>query len=221
MDPGWHTYWRNPGDAGLPTKAKWTLPEGFIAGELQWPRPGRFNTGPLVSFGYEGEVLLPVEIQVPAAVASSELTLSAKVSWLECEEICLPGKADLALTLPVRNAASPGPAAALFRSARAKLPQSADGWRFAAASGAASIDLTLSAPKGATLEEAYFYPFTRKVLDYSTPQSLTLDRGRSVLALPRDARGKAAERLQGVLVGRSAAGPFAVDLDVPVKTKTP
>jgi hypothetical protein len=60
MEPGWHTYWRNPGDSGLPTKVRWELPEGFSAGELQWPRPIRFATGPLVSYGYEHEVLHPV-----------------------------------------------------------------------------------------------------------------------------------------------------------------
>ncbi len=83
MDAGWHTYWRNPGDAGLPTRANWDLPEGFAAGELQWPPPIRFNTGPLVSYGYEHEVLLPVEIQVPATLPSNEVRLSARVSWLE------------------------------------------------------------------------------------------------------------------------------------------
>ena len=69
MERGWHTYWRNPGDSGLPTRAKWELPGGFAAGEIRWPYPIRFTTGPLVSFGYEHEVLLPVEIRVPAALA--------------------------------------------------------------------------------------------------------------------------------------------------------
>ncbi|MFN6170590.1 MAG: protein-disulfide reductase DsbD domain-containing protein, partial [Burkholderiales bacterium] len=62
----WHTYWRNPGDSGLPTKLKWTLPEGFTAGEIQWPYPKKLPLGPLMNFGYEGEVLHLVNIQTPA-----------------------------------------------------------------------------------------------------------------------------------------------------------
>jgi len=221
MDRGWHTYWRNPGDAGLPTKARWTLPAGFAAGELQWPRPGRFNTGPLVSFGYAGEVLLPVKIQVPAGLASDEVTLNAKVSWLECEEVCLPGKADIELTLPVRERASPGPAAELFQLARKQLPRGADGWRFATTVDVASIALAVTPPKGVVLDEAFFYPITRKVLDYSGSQSLSSSGAGSTLTLPRNARGAALERLEGVLVGRTAQGPVAVEVDVAVSEKTP
>ena len=221
MDPGWHTYWRNPGDAGLPTKAKWTLPPGFTAGDLQWPRPARFNTGPLVSYGYESEVLHPVEIQVPGSIASAEVTLEARVSWLECEEICLPGKADLTLTLPVRQAASPGPAAGLFRAVREKLPRPADGWRFAASATAAAVELAVTPPKGTTLEGAYLYPITRKVVDYAEPQSLSSGGGRSILALSRDARGAAVGRLEGVLVGQTEKGPVAVEVNVPVSEKAP
>jgi len=172
MDAGWHTYWRNPGDAGLPTKAKWDLPEGFAAGELQWPRPIRFNTGPLVSYGYEHEVLLPVEIQVPATLSSNEVRLSARVSWLECEEVCLPGKAELALALPVRANPAPGPAAALFKKTRAQMPEESSAWDVSASSGEGSITLAVRPPRGTTLDEAYFYPLTRRVIDYSKPQAL-------------------------------------------------
>jgi thiol:disulfide interchange protein DsbD len=217
MDPGWHTYWRNPGDAGLPTRAKWTLPEGFRAGELQWPRPGQFNTGPLVSFGYEKEVLLPVEIQVPASVASKDITLKAQVSWLECQEICLPGKADLVLTLPVRSEVAPGPAAGLFEAVREQLPASDDGWGFAISAGSEALTLEIAPPPQARLTEAYFYPIAKRVLDYSKPQELRSASGRQDLVLPRKANAGPIERLEGVLVGRTARGPVAIEVSVPVE----
>jgi thiol:disulfide interchange protein DsbD len=216
MDPGWHTYWRNPGDAGLPTKAKWTLPEGFSAAELQWPWPGRFNTGPLVSFGYEKEVLLPVEIRVPQDLGAKSVTLSAKVSWLECEQICLPGKAELSLTLPVAASAAPGPVAKLFAAARDRLPAATDQWGISTSVEPASIELTVTPPGGGALEEAYFYPVTRKVLDYSKPQALRSKGARSTLVLPRDPKGKPVDRIEGVLVGRTGDGPVALEVDMAV-----
>jgi thiol:disulfide interchange protein DsbD len=214
MDPGWHTYWLNPGDAGLPTKARWQLPEGFSAGELQWPRPGRFMTGPLVSYGYEHEVLLPVEIQVPSTISSSSVRLAARVSWLECQEVCLPGKAELELSLPVKAEAAPGPAAPLFEEARRRLPLAGEGWGFSASTRPGSIELTVSPPQGATLEEAYFYPVTRRVLDYSKPQALRRSGAGYRLDLALAPNGKSVDRLDGVLVGKTPKGPLALQVDV-------
>jgi thiol:disulfide interchange protein DsbD len=214
MEPGWHTYWVNPGDAGLPTKARWELPAGFSVGELQWPRPGRFMTGPLVSYGYEHEVLLPVEIQVPSTVSSSAVRLVARVSWLECQEVCLPGKAELELSLPVRAVASPGPAARLFEETRRRLPRADEAWGFTGSARSGTIELTVSPPRGSSLEEAYFYPVTRRVLDYSKPQTLRRSGPGYRLELPFDPRGKAVDRLEGVLVGQTPKGPRALQVEV-------
>jgi thiol:disulfide interchange protein DsbD len=214
MEPGWHTYWRNPGDSGLPTKVKWDLPEGFSAGSIQWPRPIRFKFGPLVSYGYEGEALLPVEVQVPSGLSSLEVRLVARVSWLECLDVCLPGKAELTLSLPVEASASPGPAAPLFEEARRRLPTTDPDWTFSASAGSGGIELTVAPPAGTSLEEAYFYPVTRRVLDYSKPQSLRLS-GRSYrIDLPFGARDEAPRRLEGVLVGKTPSGPVALVVDV-------
>mgnify|MGYP003580090220 CR=1 FL=1 len=67
IHPGWHTYWRNPGDSGIATTIEWILPQGYAAGDIQWPLPERYTVGPLVNYGYGGEVVLPVAITVPAA----------------------------------------------------------------------------------------------------------------------------------------------------------
>jgi thiol:disulfide interchange protein DsbD len=214
MEPGWHTYWRNPGDSGLSTKVQWELPEGLSAGAIQWPGPIRFNTGPLVSYGYHDEVLLPVELEVPAGLPSDRVHLKARVSWLECREVCLPGKADLELTLPVRARSAPGPAAGLFEATRGALPRAGEGWRFAATADESGVSLAVAPPRGTTLDEAYFYPVTRRVIDYSEPQVLRSAGGRYTLILPRDPNGGSVEGLEGVLVAKTEAGPETLAVDV-------
>ena len=90
MDEGWHTYWKNPGDSGMPTSVEWELPEGFAAGELRWPVPERIDVAGIISYGYHGEVWLLTEISVPAGWAGPEATIGARVSWLMCKEECIP-----------------------------------------------------------------------------------------------------------------------------------
>jgi thiol:disulfide interchange protein DsbD len=220
-EEGWHTYWRNPGDSGLPTRVRWTLPAGFTAGEIRWPRPLRFRTGPLVSYGYEGEVLLPVEIRTPATVAAPEVRLGARVDWLECQEACLPGRAELALTLPVRPEPSPGPHAALFAEARRRLPARDPAWRLSARSAEGSVSLAVRPPRGTTLREAYFYPLAPRLLDHGQAQPLTREGAGHRLTLPRDPNGPPTDRLAGVLVAGTGAGTVALEVDVPLASGPP
>ena len=105
LAPEWHTYWKNGGDAGLPARIRWRLPDGFTAGEIQWPLPERLPTEPLMSYGYGHEVLLLVELKTPASVGAGPVTLGARVDWLECKDACLPGKAELDIALPVTSGA--------------------------------------------------------------------------------------------------------------------
>jgi thiol:disulfide interchange protein DsbD len=197
MEKGWHTYWRNPGDSGLPTRVKWALPEGFVVGEIRWPYPIRFETGPLVSYGYEHEVLLPVEVRVPALPGSGDVRIAARVDWLECQEICLPGRADVSLTLPVRPKASRGPEAPLFAEARRRV----------------------RSPRGADLREAYLYAVTPRLLDYAKPQRLTREGAAHRLELSRDPNGTPAESLAGVLVAGTESGTVAVEVDVKIASR--
>ncbi len=105
MAPHWHTYWENPGDAGLPTSLKWDLPEGFETTEFEWPYPQKLvGGGDITSYAYEDEVLLFFNLKVPDGFSAEAVTLKAKATWLVCEEICLPGSADLQLTLPIIDA---------------------------------------------------------------------------------------------------------------------
>jgi thiol:disulfide interchange protein/DsbC/DsbD-like thiol-disulfide interchange protein len=122
MAEGWHVYWENPGDAGIPTRVDWELPEGFTAGPLRWPAPQRIvEPGDIVVYGYKGSVLLTATIIPPAELDTPQIELAADVSWLVCEAICIPGGARPALDLPVQPTANPANAD-LFDPFRAQVP---------------------------------------------------------------------------------------------------
>ena len=106
--PGWHTYWRNSGDAGQPTQIAWTLPAGVSAGDPVWPTPMRLREATLMTYGYQGQVVTPVPVKIAGSVAvGSRLALKARVDLLVCKDICVPEGADLLLELPIADKAAP------------------------------------------------------------------------------------------------------------------
>jgi thiol:disulfide interchange protein DsbD len=134
-DPEWHTYWINPGDAGLATEIKWTLPPGFKAGPIQWPTPEKHNMGPLVTYGYGGDVYLLTTITAakPTSSGDTQVKITARASWLVCMEECIPGKADLSVSLEDYGKDAPTHQVfesndELFSQARARLPVANTRW---------------------------------------------------------------------------------------------
>jgi thiol:disulfide interchange protein DsbD len=123
--PHWHTYWKNPGDSGLPTTLNFTLPGGVQAGPVMWPTPGRLPIGPLMNYGYDGTLLLPVVVAVPAGFAADALEIKLQAEWLVCKDVCIPESGEFALRLPAQ-AATAGHAA-LFAKTQASLPQAVPG----------------------------------------------------------------------------------------------
>src|SRR5205823_8095887 len=97
IEPQWHVYWMNPGDSGLPTTMKFDLPPGFAVSEVQYPVPTKFlQPGELIAYGYEGSVLLMAKVTPPKdLVAGGAVSIKALASWLVCQEVCIPGKAEL------------------------------------------------------------------------------------------------------------------------------
>ncbi len=185
IDKGWHTYWRNPGDAGEATRITWTLPPGWQAGDIVWATPRQLPVGPIMNYGYEGQVVLPVPIQVPAsAVPGQTLTLKAAVALLVCADVCVPADANLTLTLPVAAgtpAADPqgGPLIAAALTAAPKLQGLAAA--FQAAPGALKIAIAGAPLKGGADQGVYFYPYDDKLIDHAKPQGV--DRGPDGLTL--------------------------------------
>jgi len=107
MEPGWHTYYKHSGDAGMPTKIEWQLPEGFKVSELKWEKPHKFNDSGIVTFGYADYCLISAEVQPPATLKEGDkVDIKAKVKWLSCKDICVPGNAMVQLSLPVAAAGS-------------------------------------------------------------------------------------------------------------------
>lgn len=102
MHPGWHTYYKEPGDAGIPTKIIWHLPDGFRKGILYWEKPTRFDEGGITTFGYLNKTIITTEIIPPNELSSRDgVSFSAQVKWLSCKDICVPGQAEVTLKLPV------------------------------------------------------------------------------------------------------------------------
>jgi thiol:disulfide interchange protein/DsbC/DsbD-like thiol-disulfide interchange protein len=207
MDPRWHTYWINPGDSGEPTKIRWYLPPGFEAGPIQWPHPQRIELPPLVSFGYEGEAALLVRITPPRDLKLGErVTLAAHVSWLECEELCVPGEATVSAVVRTGLHVENDPThAKFFSDARARLPLDSADWSFAAGSGRGFVRLTATPPLWLKepVAEAEFFPEVNG--QFSNGRS-SWDRrdGAYVMDLPRsDVSTAPVRRLTGVLVSKS------------------
>ncbi len=214
--PGWHIYWRNPGDSGLPTEIAWTLPAGFSAGEIAWPVPERFVLGSIGNYGYSGAADLLVPIAAPATLEPGGAAhLAAHASWLVCSDICIPGEAKLALDLPVgAGPAAPDPSvAALFAAVRERLPKPAG---FATSFAVSGQDLLLSIPEaalaGINRPTASFFPFDGNAVDAAAEPKAERRADGLDLVLAR-ASGPAATLpampggvLGGVLVLRGADG---------------
>lgn len=161
MAPGWHTYWKFPGDAGLPTEIKWTLPAGWTAGDIQWPIPLKTDDpGDIQTYGYQDEVLLTQEITPGANVTGSQIQLIADANWLVCEKICIPGSANLKLDLPVGGPAEPRNAE-LFARFRSLLPKQFPDAKTATTSwshDAKALHLSVKSTQLATYPAVDFFP---------------------------------------------------------------
>src|SRR5262245_34384202 len=169
MRPGWHVYWKNPGDSGLPPTVIWTLPEGCRPGPIEWPATTRFLDEGLVTYGYRDEVILPVRIQVPYPLHGDSVTIAARVDWLECKDICVPGSAVLERRLPVRVEQRPRLSTWEVAKARSRLPETA-GWTLQGSLGTRAVSLTFVPPRGVRPRGAYFYTDRPLLVDYADPQ---------------------------------------------------
>lgn len=173
----WHTYWKNPGDAGKPTVINWQLPDGVEAGEIVWPLPERFDLpADLVDFGYTGEIFLLTELSIADAFSATSLQLGAEAQWLECDEICIPGGATVALSMPVAESAVRDTRwSAGFEATRENLPQAGIALDAMFSMSGESINLLLQAtdPLFENADNITFIPDTHRIFDYTAPQEIT------------------------------------------------
>jgi thiol:disulfide interchange protein DsbD len=203
LEQGWHIYWENAGDSGEPPHIKWTMPQGISAGPLQFPAPKRLPLGPLMDFGYEDEVLFPLTLEVAKTAKPGPVVLHAKVDWLVCREVCIPGNAELEVERAVPSAPVevvqlvsdrnifnrlighlPKP---LSASAKAIFQPTPTGFR-------------LEVDTGHRESTAEFFPADQDILDNPAPQKLTPTPTGFILQLKKDANLTAnPAQLNGVL----------------------
>lgn len=210
FDTGWHGYWINPGEAGMPLSAKWTLPEGWKAGELRNPVPKRFKTGELSGFGYEGEAVYRVDLTPPAS-ATGEAEFKVKLSWLTCNDsACVPGDVELSLKLPAGDGAA-GPAAEAIAAAEKKMPVPAKDASLGLKESGNTLTLTLTGPESLDLTGAKAYPATPQVVADTAELVFERKEGDWVAEAPKNeyAEGEIA-LLDIVIHGGKVAEPISV-----------
>jgi len=224
--PHWHLYWQNPGEPGLPpTLGAWQLPEGMEAPDgFLWPAPKQFLFQDLTNYVYEGEWIPPFRIEVPAGTPTGPMTLGATLEWLACDdETCVPGRAELEITLEVAPAPpEPDPRfSALFAEAWQRIPQEAlPGQVRAVRAGEGGAELRVSGlvRPGESLKSAYFFSRAEGVVAPSAEQPVT--RQAHVIRLeltPDEYREGPIESLGGVVVARFEDRPArSLTFTVPV-----
>jgi DsbC/DsbD-like thiol-disulfide interchange protein len=218
MDRGWHIYWQNPGDSGQAPSIKWDLPEGFTAGDIQWPTPKMITLPSVADYGYTNEVLLMVPLQAPANLKPCRIAhLSANVRWLVCQEICIPGSKPLKLRLSVsRKTPRKSRYAYLFQAARRRLPAALpEDWKVSGSIG--SKDFHLSVETGSRFTKATFFPLDPGQVDNAKPQKFLASGNSFHLTVKRsDQLLKDIEELDGVLVVGDKKGEKGYLVNVPL-----
>ncbi|HOW97609.1 MAG TPA: protein-disulfide reductase DsbD family protein [Kiritimatiellia bacterium] len=210
LDPGWHTYWLNPGDSGMAPRLAWSLPEGFSAGALAAPPPARFESEGLVSLGYGERVVFLVPITAPAGWGGGPATVGLKATWLVCSDLCLPESATFSLELNGAAAAAPE---GLFAEARARLPLPPDGWTLRALRRGREVHVSVEPPAGSGAESPMvFFPARADEFTYDTA---TVPQQGPALRLQISPLAETfPEKLMGVLVAHGTA----LALDIPIET---
>lgn len=205
IPPGAHIYWINPGEAGLPTRIQWILPEGFEYGPTEWPVPLRFVSPPIVSHGYADEALICTTVRAPANLEGvAVVRFHAKVEWLLCRETCVSGAADL--TLPLRVGEDRKDSledVKLFRRFESRMPKENPEWKFEFAEDDHHIVLFASPPSSwpvRKITKMVFIPAVDDLTDPAAPQAWQKKNGELALSLPKTARRRTAGNyLEGVL----------------------
>ncbi|MEI6339900.1 MAG: protein-disulfide reductase DsbD domain-containing protein, partial [Verrucomicrobiota bacterium] len=214
MAPGWNTYWQYSGDAGLPTRLDWQLPEGFSAGPLDWPLPQRIvEHGDIEVYGYRGKVLLLTTIVPPATLTEKTITLRAKASWLVCKEICIPGSSEVEITLSVAAVADAANAE-LFTSFRNQIPSTdAPPYSLAWKSTGPSLALAVGGLSG--VKSVDFFPLPASGQQVGHPKNSPVTNGTAAIEF------ETAGDLRGVLAVETDSGRKGWFLSSGKKTPAP
>jgi thiol:disulfide interchange protein DsbD len=213
IDPGWHTYWVNPGDSGEATTIEWQAPEGFRPGAINWPVPEAIPIGPLMNFGYSNEVLLLARLMVPKTAKPGPVSIVAKAEWLVCKDICIPEKGEARLEFTVVASAGerkPAPSAAAIVAAVERLPKPSQ-WQARIKAGPDAMTLEIDGIDKAMAKQhdaVRFLPLAWGQIVNAAPQVAEWSGDRLKIKLQRgDRKTEKLEMLEGVLVFESKGVP--------------
>lgn len=212
--PHWHTYWKNPGDSGLPTTLQWQLPPNVEAGEIDWPTPQRLPIGPLVNYGYEGRLLLPVPVTVPANFDADTLRVKLHADWLVCKDVCIPESGEFVLEVPARSATAGH--AARFDAAFAARPQPLANAKAQAAVADNALQVDIEGLPSAWQGQAVgFFPETAGVIDNAAAAPASWQDGRWRVRVPLSPqRSESPPRMAAVLTLPGQAAGARVEFAV-------
>jgi thiol:disulfide interchange protein DsbD len=203
MAPGWHTYWKFSGDAGLPTELKWKLPPGWKVGDIQWPIPLKtIDPGDIETYGYENEVLLMQEITPPSKLDDSSAKLSTEANWLVCEKICIPGSATMQLDLPVASTSQPANTD-VFARYRRLLPQNLPGPNVARADWSrvgSDLRLKIASETLAKYPAVDFFPLPEQETIVGHPAVQSRNNNEILFRIPLESAPKDLSSVAGLVV---------------------
>jgi thiol:disulfide interchange protein len=211
--PHWHTYWKNAGDSGLPTTLSWQMPSGLQAGEIAWPTPKQLKLGPLMNYGYEDTVLLPVPVSVSSDFSAPTLAVKLRADWLVCKEVCIPESGEFTLTLP--SATAMIERQDQFSAALARVPQAQTQ---AVAKGRVEDQALLIDVSGLAAADQgksfVFFPETAGVIEPAAPFQQSWNGSTWSARVPLSAqRSESPAQMQAVLVAGAATG-MQVRIDI-------
>ncbi|GGC17127.1 thiol:disulfide interchange protein DsbD [Oxalicibacterium flavum] len=220
LAPHWHTYWKNPGDAGSPPHVDFTLPQGATVGEIAWPGPDRFIIGPVASYGYENEIVFPMTLTVPRDLQPGDrLAIEAKADWVVCEKECIPEEGTFRLELPVAAAAQPAAAEVLaaFETADTRQPQVMP-WQVSlspAGNGGLQLRVDGEGLSAQTVRSALYFPEDWGVVDHVAEQEWKVEEGVLTLMLREGQNAVPTAASAGLLAVTDGGGTrrwFALDV---------
>jgi len=199
-NPGWHGYWLNPGDAGLPMDVKWRIPAGFSIGPLRYPVPSRLTVAGIMNYVYEKDYAILVRLKVPAG-ASGTVPIRAEAHWLACtDKICVPEQGELSLDLPIGSGT---PQRAQFDQWRQDLPRPlASQAKFEITGDKLRVAIPL--PSSVEVEDPYLFAAEDGPVDYAGQQHFRRLDDWLIAELPR--RSGEPKALSGVLAYGEGSG---------------
>lgn len=204
--PGYHTYWQNPGLAGVPTKLVPALPAGFTAGSLIYPPPDKVKMAAIRVHGYEHDVLIALPVTAPAKLEPGPVSFPVEATWMCCQRTCNPGVAKLSLTLQAGPATQPDPAwAPRFQALAAAQPPALAGWTLTAVRMDKEIEFTALPPAGLPRpEEPQFFSLDNLICSHPIQKWKLSGEGYRTRLTLSDFQPPDTSRLVGVLHGKGS-----------------